>query len=215
ELPVDDVLRGADDEVDLLARQLTELPVRERRALLEDAERPDHGPAPVESIHADREIPALALGLRAPQVICRDLDIAEGIFLDAEPDVRSAIHSGFLRNGTRAATAPRPPGRAAGRGSSSARLRRAAPRNRPRSRSPGPPRGRRAVGATAGRTGPFEPGSSRRAPGPPPASFHRSPGAPPTRPRRVRPPGRCRRCCTGRSESSGRRTSRGRSATRW
>src|SRR4030095_10203243 len=84
-------LRGADDEVHLLARQLTELPVRERRALLEDAERPDHGPAPAESIHADREVPVRALRLRAPQVICRDVDVAEGIFLDAEPDVRSAI----------------------------------------------------------------------------------------------------------------------------
>ena len=46
QLSVDNLLRRADDQIHFVMRQLAQFGVRQRRALLQDAERADHGPAP-------------------------------------------------------------------------------------------------------------------------------------------------------------------------
>ena len=84
EVPIDHVLRGVHDQIDLVGRQLAELDIRQRGALLEDAERADHGPAPPVALQADREVAVRALGLGAPQVIGGDLDLTERVLLDAD-----------------------------------------------------------------------------------------------------------------------------------
>ena len=94
QLAVDHLLRGPDDQVDLLLGQLAELAVGERRALLEDAEGADHRPAPAEALDADREVAMRPLGLRAPQAVGRDLDVSERVFFDAH--LRMGLGSFFI-----------------------------------------------------------------------------------------------------------------------
>ena len=93
QLPVDHLLGGPDDQVDLLRRQLAQLAVGQGRALLEDAEGADHGPAPAVALHADREIDVGPLGLGAPEMIRRDLDVAQHVLFGSEPDVRTRVSS--------------------------------------------------------------------------------------------------------------------------
>jgi hypothetical protein len=88
---VDHLLRGLDDEIDLRLGQLPELAVGERGAFLENAERADHRPAPMETTDADREIEVRALSLRAPHVARRNLDVAERVFFDARVTMRLGI----------------------------------------------------------------------------------------------------------------------------
>jgi hypothetical protein len=84
QLPVDDFLGSPDDQADLLHRELAQLPVRQRGTLLEDAEGADHGPAPAIAFHPDREVEVRALGLGAPEVIRRDLDLPQGVLVDTD-----------------------------------------------------------------------------------------------------------------------------------
>jgi len=91
ERPVDNVLRGPHDEVDLLAWQLAELPIRQGGALFQDAQRADDRSAPPVALHADREVTVGAFRLGAPQVIRRDLDVTESVFFDSEFCVNTTV----------------------------------------------------------------------------------------------------------------------------
>ncbi len=84
ELAVDHFLRRALDQCRLVAIELAERRVGARRAFLQQTERADHRPAPLEAAHTDREIVDRALRLRAPQVLCGDAHFAERVLLDAE-----------------------------------------------------------------------------------------------------------------------------------
>src|SRR5262249_32355210 len=91
QLAVDHLLRGPDDEIDLLARQLAQLTVGQGGALLEDAERADHGPAPAVALHADGKVEDGALRLGAPQAVGRDFDGAQGVLLNTEGAGRAIV----------------------------------------------------------------------------------------------------------------------------
>ena len=66
------------------AIELAERGVGARRALLQQTERADHRPAPLEAADADREIVDRALCLRAPQMLRGNAHFAERVLLDAE-----------------------------------------------------------------------------------------------------------------------------------
>src|SRR5881397_2879748 len=57
---VDLIVRAAQDEVDLVGRQLAQLCIRKGGALFEDPECPDDRPVPPVALSADREIAARA-----------------------------------------------------------------------------------------------------------------------------------------------------------
>ena len=99
ELAVDHLFGGANDEVDLVLRQLAEFEVRQRRAFLEEPEGANHRPAPAVPLDADGEILPRPLGLRAPEMVRRHPHFAERVLFDAKLIVRLRIarHLSVLR----------------------------------------------------------------------------------------------------------------------
>jgi hypothetical protein len=73
---VDHLLRGTHDQVDFFPGKLAQLPVGKGGAFLQDAESADHRTAPAETFDPDREVDAGPLGLRTPQMICRNLNVS-------------------------------------------------------------------------------------------------------------------------------------------
>src|SRR5919199_6657871 len=82
QLAVDHLLGSPRDQIDLVVGQLAQLFIRQRRALLQDAERADHGTSPPIPLDADGKILVGALGLSAPQVIRGYVDLAERVLLN-------------------------------------------------------------------------------------------------------------------------------------
>jgi hypothetical protein len=84
ELPGDHLVRGAADQVDLLRRQLAQLAVRDRGALLQDAERADDRTGEAEPVDADREVLDRPLRLGTPVAVGGNLDRTHRIGLAAK-----------------------------------------------------------------------------------------------------------------------------------
>jgi hypothetical protein len=71
---VDHLLCGAHDRVDFFFGMAV-FPVGQGRAFFQDAERADDWPAPPETVDSDGKVLVGPLGLRAPQMIGRNLDV--------------------------------------------------------------------------------------------------------------------------------------------
>ena len=83
ELALDDLVGGLHDQVGDVRRQLAQIRVGLSSRLLEDAESPDHRPAPDESVASDVEVLQAPLGLSAPVAVSGHFNCAHGIGFDA------------------------------------------------------------------------------------------------------------------------------------
>ena len=99
ELAVDHLFGGANDELDLVLRQMAELEVRQRRAFLEEPEGVNDRAPPAVSLDADGEILPRPLGLRPPEMVRWHPHFAERVLFDAKLIVRLRIarHLSVLR----------------------------------------------------------------------------------------------------------------------
>ena len=79
ELAGDHLVRGPDNQINLLLGKLAEFTVGQSRPLLEYPERPDNGPGKAKPLHANREVVARAFGLSAPIAVCGYLNGSHAI----------------------------------------------------------------------------------------------------------------------------------------
>src|SRR5688572_15776983 len=88
-LAVDHLIRGSDDELDLVGRDRLQLTIDERGGFLQHTQRADHRPR--EMLGADMEVVEGALRLRAPVPVGSDGDGAHGVGFGACTHVVSAL----------------------------------------------------------------------------------------------------------------------------